>query len=213
VEPQQQQQQQQPETTRTPPSVYIECSPSTAGPNYGGEGEAGGGGDDVLYYSGYHSEEVDEDLEDLEEEQEEEDEDDDEVEEEEEEEEEEDQVDGQEEDEEEEDDGLPFPGFVPVTLGFMTQYSRPRSFCLRMITNPYPFLISEIVVVLIRFKLSRFKWRAPALLVVVIIISIDPDYGATSYSSCLCVRVTDGGQTWPTGERIRLTKVLTFSPF
>jgi hypothetical protein len=88
---------------------------------------------------------VDEDLEDLEEEQEEEDEDD-EVEEEEEEEEEEDQVDGQEEDEDQEaDDGLPFPGFVPVTLGFMTQYSRPRSFCLRMITNPYPFFsISEI---------------------------------------------------------------------
>ncbi|KAI9552987.1 hypothetical protein GHT06_020874 [Daphnia sinensis] len=124
-------QQQQKEATRTPlpstPSVFVECSPTTPPPP--------ADEDDVVYYSGYHSEEVDEDLEDLEEEQE--DDEDDEVVEEEEEEEE-DQVDGH--DEEEDDDGLPYPGFIPVTLGFMTQYSRPRNLCLRMITNPYPFL-------------------------------------------------------------------------
>lgn len=41
--------------------------------------------------------------------------------------------------EDDDDDGLPFPGFVPVTFGFLTQYSRPRAICLRIITNPYPF--------------------------------------------------------------------------
>lgn len=34
---------------------------------------------------------------------------------------------------------LPFPGFVPVVLGYLTQETRPRSWCLKLITNPYPF--------------------------------------------------------------------------
>ena len=41
--------------------------------------------------------------------------------------------------EEQPDEDLPYPGFVPITLGFLTQTSRPRALCLRMITNPYPF--------------------------------------------------------------------------
>ena len=121
------------EVDRPPPSVVVECDID----------------DDTaasasVYYSGYHSEELDEDLEDLEEEQEDEEDDDDEVVEEEEEEEEEEEGQDQEEveEEEEEDDGLPYPGFVPITLGFLTQYSKPRTFCLRMITNPYPFLLN-----------------------------------------------------------------------
>lgn len=42
-------------------------------------------------------------------------------------------------DEEEEEDELPYPGFIPITMGVFTQTSRPRSWCLRLITNPYPF--------------------------------------------------------------------------
>lgn len=35
--------------------------------------------------------------------------------------------------------GLPFPGFTPIALRYLTQDSRPRSWCLMLITNPYPF--------------------------------------------------------------------------
>ncbi|KPJ08810.1 Voltage-dependent T-type calcium channel subunit alpha-1G [Papilio machaon] len=35
--------------------------------------------------------------------------------------------------------GLPFPGFTPVALRYLTQETRPRSWCLKLITNPYPF--------------------------------------------------------------------------
>ncbi|XP_026469403.1 voltage-dependent T-type calcium channel subunit alpha-1G-like [Ctenocephalides felis] len=34
---------------------------------------------------------------------------------------------------------LPYPGFAPVALRYLTQDSRPRSWCLKLITNPYPF--------------------------------------------------------------------------
>jgi hypothetical protein len=50
----------------------------------------------------------------------------------------EDDDDDDEEDEEEEED-LPYPGFIPLALGCLEQHTRPRSWCLRMITNPYPF--------------------------------------------------------------------------
>ncbi|XP_026687268.1 histone H3.v1-like [Diaphorina citri] len=44
--------------------------------------------------------------------------------------------------EEEEDPALqlPYPGFIPISLKYLDQTSRPRSWCLRMITNPYPLL-------------------------------------------------------------------------
>ncbi|KAG8231032.1 hypothetical protein J437_LFUL010810 [Ladona fulva] len=51
----------------------------------------------------------------------------------------EDEDDDEEEDEEEEEDDLPYPGFIPLALGCLEQNTRPRSWCLRMITNPYPF--------------------------------------------------------------------------
>lgn len=41
--------------------------------------------------------------------------------------------------EDEEDDQLPYPGFVPVSFKYLDQMTRPRSWCLAMITNPYPF--------------------------------------------------------------------------
>jgi voltage-dependent calcium channel T type alpha-1G len=34
---------------------------------------------------------------------------------------------------------LPYPGFVPVAMKYLDQNSRPRNWCLAMITNPYPF--------------------------------------------------------------------------
>ncbi|KAG8196964.1 hypothetical protein JTE90_009023 [Oedothorax gibbosus] len=35
---------------------------------------------------------------------------------------------------------LPYPGFRPVTMFCLTQTSRPRNLCLRIVTNPYPFI-------------------------------------------------------------------------
>lgn len=34
---------------------------------------------------------------------------------------------------------LPYPGFPEIALKYLTQDSRPRSWCLLLITNPYPF--------------------------------------------------------------------------
>jgi len=38
-------------------------------------------------------------------------------------------------------EGLPYPGFVPIALKYLDQSSRPRNWCLAMITNPYPLLL------------------------------------------------------------------------
>jgi len=40
---------------------------------------------------------------------------------------------------EEEEQSLPYPGFIPVSLRYLDQETKPRSWCLAMITNPYPF--------------------------------------------------------------------------
>lgn len=40
---------------------------------------------------------------------------------------------------------LPFPDYVPVTLCYLKQTSRPRNWCLQMISNPYPFHISFFI--------------------------------------------------------------------
>lgn len=47
------------------------------------------------------------------------------------------------EEEEEEGEGLPYPGFVPVALRYLDQTTRPRNWCLALITNPYPFGTSQ----------------------------------------------------------------------
>ncbi|XP_069690351.1 ran GTPase-activating protein 1-like [Periplaneta americana] len=44
-----------------------------------------------------------------------------------------------EDDEDEEEEELPYPGFIPVALKYLDQNTRPRNWCLKMITNPYPF--------------------------------------------------------------------------
>jgi hypothetical protein len=42
-------------------------------------------------------------------------------------------------DEDDDEEDLPYPGFIPLALGCLDQTTRPRNWCLRMITNPYPF--------------------------------------------------------------------------
>jgi voltage-dependent calcium channel T type alpha-1G len=42
-------------------------------------------------------------------------------------------------DDDEEEEELPYPGFIPVALKYLDQNTRPRNWCLKMITNPYPF--------------------------------------------------------------------------
>lgn len=49
-----------------------------------------------------------------------------------------------EEEEEEEGEELPYPGFVPIALRYLDQTTRPRNWCLALITNPYPFVTSRI---------------------------------------------------------------------
>ncbi|KAL0107192.1 hypothetical protein PUN28_015603 [Cardiocondyla obscurior] len=48
------------------------------------------------------------------------------------------------EDEEEEAEVLPYPGFIPIALGYLDQTRRPRNWCLALITNPYPFGTSRL---------------------------------------------------------------------
>lgn len=52
--------------------------------------------------------------------------------------------DDDEDDEEEEGEGLPYPGFVPIVLRYLEQTTRPRNWCLALITNPYPFTTSSL---------------------------------------------------------------------
>ncbi|KAJ8957409.1 hypothetical protein NQ318_004889, partial [Aromia moschata] len=37
------------------------------------------------------------------------------------------------------DPNLPYPGIAPIALRYLTQTTRPRSWCLALISNPYPF--------------------------------------------------------------------------
>lgn len=37
------------------------------------------------------------------------------------------------------DPNLPYPGIAPIALGYLSQTTRPRSWCLALISNPYPF--------------------------------------------------------------------------
>ncbi|CAM4661462.1 unnamed protein product, partial [Caretta caretta] len=35
-------------------------------------------------------------------------------------------------------EGLPYPALAPVVFFYLSQESRPRSWCLRVVCNPYP---------------------------------------------------------------------------
>lgn len=51
---------------------------------------------------------------------------------------------------------LPFPGFRPVTMFCLTQTTRPRNWCLRIVTNPYPFIVVLYLMCLRRNKVRSF---------------------------------------------------------
>lgn len=36
---------------------------------------------------------------------------------------------------------LPYPGFIEYSLNYLSQDTKPRNWCLHLITNPYPFSI------------------------------------------------------------------------
>ncbi|XP_026299337.1 voltage-dependent T-type calcium channel subunit alpha-1G isoform X4 [Apis mellifera] len=71
----------------------------------------------------------------------------------------------EEEDENEEDDGvddvdgdeLPYPGFVPVALRYLDQNTRPRNWCLALITNPWFERVSMMVILLNCITLGMYQ--------------------------------------------------------
>ncbi|XP_045497080.1 voltage-dependent T-type calcium channel subunit alpha-1G-like isoform X3 [Colias croceus] len=52
---------------------------------------------------------------------------------------------------------LPFPGFTPVALRYLTQDTRPRSWCLKLITNPWFERISMLVILLNCVTLGMYQ--------------------------------------------------------
>uniref|UniRef100_A0A8C7DXG4 Uncharacterized protein n=1 Tax=Naja naja TaxID=35670 RepID=A0A8C7DXG4_NAJNA len=36
-------------------------------------------------------------------------------------------------------EALPYPALAPTVFFYLSQHSRPRSWCLKMVCNPYPF--------------------------------------------------------------------------
>ncbi|XP_061937482.1 voltage-dependent T-type calcium channel subunit alpha-1G isoform X5 [Apis cerana] len=71
----------------------------------------------------------------------------------------------EEEDENEEDDGaddvdgdeLSYPGFVPVALRYLDQNTRPRNWCLALITNPWFERVSMMVILLNCITLGMYQ--------------------------------------------------------
>ncbi|XP_043790226.1 voltage-dependent T-type calcium channel subunit alpha-1G isoform X2 [Apis laboriosa] len=69
----------------------------------------------------------------------------------------------EEEDENEEDNGvddvneLPYPGFVPVALRYLDQNTRPRNWCLALITNPWFERVSMMVILLNCITLGMYQ--------------------------------------------------------
>lgn len=67
--------------------------------------------------------------------------------------------DSEDDDEDEEQAELPYPGFVPVSLKYLDQTSRPRNWCLAMITNSYPFLLDiKYFLILESKRKERKNW-------------------------------------------------------
>ncbi|KAI5623255.1 voltage-dependent T-type calcium channel subunit alpha-1G isoform X9 [Silurus asotus] len=42
---------------------------------------------------------------------------------------------------EEGEEALPYPSLAPVVFFYLKQTTRPRSWCLKMVCNPYPFIV------------------------------------------------------------------------
>lgn len=47
---------------------------------------------------------------------------------------------------------LPYPGFVEYSLKYLKQDSKPRIWCLKLITNPYPFSIKVLFLKILKRK-------------------------------------------------------------
>ncbi|XP_043279954.1 voltage-dependent T-type calcium channel subunit alpha-1G isoform X2 [Venturia canescens] len=62
-----------------------------------------------------------------------------------------------EEEEEEEGDELPYPGFVPIALRYLDQTTRPRNWCLALITNPWFERVSMMVILLNCITLGMYQ--------------------------------------------------------
>ncbi|XP_076162993.1 ca[2+]-channel protein alpha[[1]] subunit T isoform X2 [Ptiloglossa arizonensis] len=69
----------------------------------------------------------------------------------------EDDEDEEDEDDEEEGDGLPYPGFVPVVMRYLDQNTRPRNWCLALITNPWFERVSMMVILLNCITLGMYQ--------------------------------------------------------
>ncbi|XP_076629158.1 ca[2+]-channel protein alpha[[1]] subunit T isoform X2 [Colletes latitarsis] len=68
-----------------------------------------------------------------------------------------DEDDEDEEDDEEEGDELPYPGFVPVVMRYLDQSTRPRNWCLALITNPWFERVSMMVILLNCITLGMYQ--------------------------------------------------------
>ncbi|XP_017887476.1 voltage-dependent T-type calcium channel subunit alpha-1G isoform X3 [Ceratina calcarata] len=76
-----------------------------------------------------------------------------------------DQDDEEDENEDDDDDGvddvdgdeLPYPGFVPVALRYLDQSTRPRNWCLALITNPWFERVSMMVILLNCITLGMYQ--------------------------------------------------------
>ncbi|KAH7950350.1 hypothetical protein HPB49_022724 [Dermacentor silvarum] len=56
---------------------------------------------------------------------------------------------------------LPYPGFVPVALYYFHQDKPPRSWCLRLVTNPYPWLPDDCLLCRLLVR-RRFLLASPS---------------------------------------------------
>ena len=54
-------------------------------------------------------------------------------------------------------DDLPYPGFIPVIFGCLSQTSQPRRLLLRIITNPWFERISMLVIILNCVTLAMYR--------------------------------------------------------
>ncbi|XP_014476134.1 PREDICTED: voltage-dependent T-type calcium channel subunit alpha-1G isoform X2 [Dinoponera quadriceps] len=68
-----------------------------------------------------------------------------------------DEDDDEDEEEEEEGEGLPYPGFVPIALRYLEQTTRPRNWCLALITNPWFERVSMMVILLNCITLGMYQ--------------------------------------------------------
>jgi hypothetical protein len=63
------------------------------------------------------------------------------------------------------DPNLPYPGIAPIALGYLSQTTRPRSWCLALISNPYPLQSTHSFIYrkLIQVGLLQFRSRPVAV--------------------------------------------------